>query len=138
MASPDADPVRTVLPTEAEKLPAAFMDAFNSGDAERVASFYSASAVLVPSHDHPVAGNDLLAANQGFLDFRLPIDIRLRHAYVAGDIALLITNWSLRGTAPNGETVDLSGTATDVAQRGTDGYWRLVIDSPFGTQEELP
>lgn len=32
----------------------------------------------------------------------------------------------------HGPEPGLSPTATDVARRGADGYWRYVIDSPFG------
>ncbi len=39
----------------------------------------------------------------------------------------------MRGTARDGSRVDLSGTATDVVRRGTDGRWRYVIDNPHGT-----
>ncbi|WP_211282597.1 YybH family protein [Amycolatopsis keratiniphila] len=122
------------LPTAAEQLPAAFMDAFNTGDAQRLGTLYASSAILVPSRDHPVAGSELHAANQRLLDYGLPIEIRLRHAYVTDDIALLIADWALRGVTRNGDTVDLSGTATDVAQRSTDGRWRYLIDNPYGTQ----
>jgi ketosteroid isomerase-like protein len=53
--------------------------------------------------------------------------------YVAGDIALLIVDWSMRGTARDGSAVDMGGTATDVVRRGADGRWRYVIDNPHGT-----
>ncbi|MFF4615364.1 Cif family virulence factor [Nonomuraea jabiensis] len=70
---------------------------------------------------HPVAGPARLAANQHLQSFGLPIEARPRHAYVAGDIALLIVDWSMRGTA------------TDVVRRGPDGRWHYVIDNPHGT-----
>ena len=54
----------------------------------------------------------------------LPITVRPRRVEVAGDLALLIVDWTV------GE--DISGTATDVARRGADGCWRYVIDNPFG------
>ncbi|MGW7439121.1 YybH family protein [Streptomyces sp. NPDC054849] len=54
-------------------------------------------------------------------------------AYTAGDIALLIVDWSIEGTGPDGAAVRLAGTATDVARRGPDGLWRYVVDNPFGT-----
>jgi ketosteroid isomerase-like protein len=58
---------------------------------------------------------------------------RTRHVYVAGDVVLLIVDWSIQGTSRQGYPVDLHGTATDVARRGTDGSWRYVIDNPFAT-----
>jgi ketosteroid isomerase-like protein len=51
---------------------------------------------------------------------------------VSGDIALLISDWTIRGKAADGSSVDLAGTTADVARRGADG-WTYVIDNPFGT-----
>jgi len=36
------------------------------------------------------------------------------------------------GVAAHGGRVHIEGTATDVARRGPDGYWRYAIDNPFG------
>jgi hypothetical protein len=52
------------------------------------------------------------AANQHLLTLGLPIDARPRHVYVAENIALLIVDWSIQGTTPDGTN---------------------VIDNPFGT-----
>ncbi|MEW1845977.1 hypothetical protein AB0392_49185 [Nonomuraea angiospora] len=52
---------------------------------------------------------------------------------MAGNIALLIVDRSMRGTARDGSELDMSGTATDVVRRGPDGQWRYVIDNPHGT-----
>jgi ketosteroid isomerase-like protein len=114
-------------------LVATFLAAFNDGDAAALEQAYEAESVLVPRPGLPVTGSERSAANAYLVDMGLPMDARLRHVYVAGDIALLIVDWSLRGTAPDGTAVDLHGTATDVARRGTDGAWRYVIDNPFGT-----
>jgi ketosteroid isomerase-like protein len=51
---------------------------------------------------------------------------------VSGDIALLISDWTLTGKAADGSDVNMSGTTADVARRGPDG-WKYVIDNPFGT-----
>ena len=80
-----------------------------------------------------MTGPQRSAANAYLLDMGLPMNARRRHVYIAGDIALLIVDRSLRGTAPDGTAVDLQGTATDVVRRGADGVWRYAIDNPFGT-----
>jgi hypothetical protein len=46
--------------------------------------------VLIPRPGFPVTGPERSAANAYLLDRGLPMDARLRHVYVAGDIALLI------------------------------------------------
>ena len=57
----------------------------------------------------------------------------LRHSLVSGDIALLVYDWTIKGTAADGNDVDLAGTTADVARRGDDNNWRFVLDNPFGT-----
>ncbi|MFI6738397.1 YybH family protein [Nonomuraea sp. NPDC050451] len=112
---------------------ARFVAAMNAGDPQAIDHVYEDDAVLVPVPGHPVTGPARLAANQHLQSFGLPIEARPRHAYVAGDIALLIVDWSMRGTARDGTEIDMSGTATDVVRRGPDGRWRYVIDNPHGT-----
>ncbi|RSM95830.1 DUF4440 domain-containing protein [Nonomuraea sp. WAC 01424] len=112
---------------------ARYTAAMNAGDPHALDQVYEDGAVLVPVPGHPVTGPARLAANQHLQSFGLPIEARTRHAYVAGDIALLIVDWSMRGTAGDGSEIDMSGTATHVVRRGPDGRWRYVIDNPHGT-----
>jgi len=63
-------------------------------------------------------------------------EVRPRHVYTTGDLALLIVDWVIDGTDSGGRAVHIEGTATDVARRGEDGRWRYVIDNPFGTRRE--
>jgi ketosteroid isomerase-like protein len=58
--------------------------------------------------------------------------LKVRRVIVSGDIALLISDWTLAGKAADGSDVNMSGTTADVACRGADG-WKYVIDNPFGT-----
>lgn len=113
--------------------PAVFAAAFNSGDTSAVEGVYEDLGALVPEPGHAVTGAARAAANSRFLDLGIPIDVRPRHVYVADDIALLIVDWSIEGTGPDGARVDINGTATDVARRGSDDKWRYIIDNPFGT-----
>lgn len=126
----DLDPLLT---REPDQHPATFARAFNSSSARAVEHVYEPDGVLVAAPGQPVTGAAREAANQRLLDLGPPIEVRPRHAYVAGDIALLIVDWSIRGEGSDGRPVDVSGTATDVARRGPDGHWRYVIDNPFGT-----
>jgi ketosteroid isomerase-like protein len=52
--------------------------------------------------------------------------------FVAGDIALVISRWTLELSGADGEVSRQSGTATDVMRRQSDGTWRYVIDNPQG------
>ncbi|MEN3270651.1 DUF4440 domain-containing protein [Pseudonocardia sp.] len=112
---------------------ASFLAAFNDGDSDALDRVYEPEGVLVPRSGYPVTGSARSAANAYLLGFGLPMRAHLRHVYVAGDIALLIVDWSLHGTARDGSAVDLRGTASDVTRCGRDGVWRYVIDNPSGT-----
>jgi ketosteroid isomerase-like protein len=119
-----------------EEVPAVFAERFNSGDATALAQVYEDAAVLVPQPGTPVTGTDLHAANGRLQKLGVPISVRPRHVYRNGDLALLIVDWVIDGTDPDGQEVHVEGTATDVARRGSDGRWRYVIDNPFGTRAQ--
>lgn len=124
---------RITLTTDATQHPEVFAAAFNSGNAAALESVYEDLGVLVSEPGQPMNGLDRAAANARFQQLGLPINVRPRHVYVADDIALLIVDWTISGTGPDGTPVRLRGTATDVARRGPQGTWRYIIDNPFGT-----
>jgi ketosteroid isomerase-like protein len=119
--------------TDPAKLPGVFADAFNAGNAEAVERLFESDAVFVTEPGQLVSGDARRAATGEFLKLGVPISITLRHCYVSADIALLIGDFVIHGTAPDGNPVHIEGTATDVARRGADGCWRYVIDNPPGT-----
>lgn len=123
------------LTTRAEEHPAVFASAFNSGDPDQVERVYEPDALLVLDPEAPMTGAARRASNAGLMALGLPIRVRPRHVHVVDDIAFLVVDWDIRGTGPDGAEVDIRGTAADVARRGADGFWRYVIDSPFGTAE---
>ncbi|NUP00459.1 MAG: DUF4440 domain-containing protein [Nonomuraea sp.] len=115
-----------------EDVPAVFAERFNAGDAAAVAEIYEEGAVFVPEPGTPLTGAEAQAANERFMSLGLPITVRPRHVYTAGDLALLIVDWVIEGKDRDGRDVRIEGTATDVARRGQDGRWRYTIDNPFG------
>ncbi|QFU86250.1 DUF4440 domain-containing protein [Amycolatopsis sp. YIM 10] len=112
------------LTTDARQHPFVFANAFNSGDGDLVEQVYEPDALFVRRDGTTVSGAGRRRANDEFQRLGLPITVRPRRVEVAGDLALLIVDWTV------GE--DIGGTATDVARRGADGCWRYVIDNPFG------
>ncbi|GAA3107701.1 YybH family protein [Streptosporangium carneum] len=119
-----------------EDVPLVFAERFNSGDPAAVAEVYESGAVFVPEPGSPLTGPQAHAANEEFMSIGAPIAVRPRHVYTAGDIALLIVDWTIDGTDRDGRPVHVEGTATDVARRGQDGHWRYVVDNPFGVGPE--
>ncbi|RSM62567.1 DUF4440 domain-containing protein [Amycolatopsis sp. WAC 01376] len=112
------------LTTDAAEHPFVFQAAFNTGSAEILDAVYEPDAVFVRRDGVRVTGAERRAANGGILALGQPIKVAPRQVHVAGDLALLIVDWVIEG--------HLAATATDVARRGEDGFWRYVIDNPFG------
>ncbi|WP_405813260.1 MULTISPECIES: YybH family protein [unclassified Streptomyces] len=89
--------------------PAVFAAAFNTGDPAAVAQVYAPDAVFVPRPGTPLTGAALASATAEFLALGLPIEVSVRHTYTAGDLALLIVDWSISGTGPDGAPVTSDG-----------------------------
>ena len=51
---------------------------------------------------------------------------------MAGDLALSIVGWSLTGTGPDGKSVQMEGTTSDILRKQADGNWLFAIDNPWG------
>ena len=119
-------------PTAPEELPAAFAEAFNSGEPAVVERLFEPDAVFVTEPGNAVSGEARRAAVADFLALGVPITLTPRHVYTAGDLALIVGEYLIEGTAADGSAVHSAGVATDVARRGGDGRWRYVIDSPPG------
>ncbi|MFD6654533.1 YybH family protein [Streptomyces parvus] len=122
--------------TVAAQHPYVLERAFNTFDAEVVDRLYESDALFVPRPGQPTTGPGRIPAHRDFLALRVPIRVTPRHTYVSGDLALLIVDWVVEGRAAHGGQVRIAGTATDVARRGPDGFWRYVVDNPFGTTED--
>lgn len=117
----------------AEGVAQAFARAFNARDLDALLALYPAGSVFVPAPGQALTSRDAIRqALQGFLAIGLPIDMTVRHVYGTGDTALLVVDWTVRGTGADGRAVDLAGTGTDVVRRDADGRWRCAVDNPFG------
>ncbi|CAM3484916.1 nuclear transport factor 2 family protein [Kibdelosporangium persicum] len=110
-----------------------FVDAFNRGDSAALDEMFEEQGVVVPAPGQPMTGDARRAAQKHLLGFGSPMRAEPRDIYVAGDVALVLMEWSMRGTTPDGHEIDMGGTATDIFRRGEDGRWRYLIDNPFGT-----
>lgn len=117
--------------------PHVFAAAFNSGDPDAVELVYEPDGVLMTETGAALSGRERRAANAAIMALGPPIAVVPRSVSVNGDLALLIVDWAIAGRDAEGRPVDVRGTATDVARRGTDGLWRYVIDNPWGASGGL-
>jgi ketosteroid isomerase-like protein len=56
-----------------------------------------------------------------------------RSTLIGGDTALIIVDWSLEATLPDGTRISPTGTTTAVARRAADGSWRFAVLNCQGT-----
>ncbi len=110
-----------------------FVHHFNAGDVDRlIAAYYAEGAVLAAEPGASASGAALRTGLEKYLALRGKITATTRHTLVAGDTALLVIDWVIEGTDPNGQPIKFPGTSTDVVRRDGDGVWRCIIDNPHG------
>jgi uncharacterized protein (TIGR02246 family) len=94
---------------------------------------YEADATFAPSPGETVSGDAAIRqALQGLLAIEPRMTGQIEKVLVAGDTAFVANRWSLRGTSPDGDPIELGGTSADVLRRQADGSWKIAIDDPWG------
>lgn len=61
------------------------------------------------------------------------LEAREKRVLQANDLTLLITEWTINGTEPDGKPINLTGRGTVVLRSQSDGSWLMVIENPWGT-----
>jgi uncharacterized protein (TIGR02246 family) len=118
-----------------EELQPLWAEAFSAHDLEAVMALYEPEATLIPQPGQEVTGTEAIRdALSGFLALNPKFELEFKKAFQAGDIALLFSEWTMSGTDPEANVVELEGRTSDVAHRQADGSWLFVIDDPYGTE----
>lgn len=124
MASPPADPAL---------LPVALQDALNAHDADAVLTLYADDATMRTVTGEVISGS---AALREEVEQTIAADPRItnttRHVLVGDGTALVIVDWTMQLTAPDGNRLTASGTTANVARRSADGTWRFTVLNPTG------
>jgi uncharacterized protein (TIGR02246 family) len=117
-----------------EETPRLWAETFVAGDLDALADLYEPDAMLVPQPGEVVEGIEAIReALSAFLATRPTFNLEVRKVLQTGDIALSFADWTLRGTGPDGEPIEMAAQTSDVQRRQPDGTWRFVIDNPFGS-----
>ena len=110
------------------------MEAINKGDTDAALSCYEPDAVFIAQPGKVAQGKDAIrAALDGFVALKPSLKGYTHQVVEAGDIALYCSRWTLVGTAPDGNRVEMSGISSDVLRRQADGRWLVAVDNPWGT-----
>jgi ketosteroid isomerase-like protein len=119
--------------TNPTAFPKAFETALNTGDLQRIVALYDEEAVLRVQSNETHSGSAAVRAEmQQLILAKAHITNALRHTFRSGDIALIIVDYVLRLTAPDGSAVSLTGTATNVIRNRPKNGWRMIIANPQG------
>jgi len=98
------------------------------GDVSAALSCYESNATVVFEPGKFGSGEDAI---RGFTEatITLPITFGDREIVEAGDIALHLSQWTLRPASGS----EISGRTTDILRRQPDGKWLLIMDNPWGS-----
>lgn len=117
-----------------EDIDPAFMEAFNAGDGAALLALYEPEAAFVVPSGEIVEGPAAIGeALGGFFELKPSIDLRTERVLRTGDTALVYSSWTVKGTAPDGSPVEMTGNSKIVVREQEDGTWKFVIDDPGWT-----
>jgi uncharacterized protein (TIGR02246 family) len=109
----------------------AFTDRVHAGDLDGLVALYEPLAVFEPRPGVVVYGRDAIReALAALLALRPRMVARVVQVLEADDVALVVNEWNLTGTAPDGSEVRQGGRSADVVRRQTDGSWLVLVDKP--------
>lgn len=118
-------------PLSPQELMSRFGERVAARSLDALVAMYEPSAVFAPKPG--VVHTGLVAIRRALgelLELSPVMETRVREVHQADDVALVIVDWNLRGTAPDGSLVTQSGRSADVLRRQSDGTWRVLIDHP--------
>jgi len=112
-----------------------FAQAFSTHDLEALMALYEPEATLIPQPGQVAAGTEAIREALGsFLALEPTFEGRFKHAFQAGDIALVFSEWTLSANDPDGNAIEMAGRTADEVRRQADGTWLFVIDDPYGSE----
>jgi uncharacterized protein (TIGR02246 family) len=118
--------------THPDQIHPTFLKAVNDSDVETLTELYAADGVAIGLDGSEVTGADgMRAMIEGLAGAIRHIDGSTRTLIVAGDLSLSSAEWTAEITLPDGTVVTQSGRTAEVARRGADGTWQVVIDDPM-------
>jgi uncharacterized protein (TIGR02246 family) len=117
--------------TTPEGLMRTFTACMGRGDLDGLVELYALDAVFEPEPGVVVVGRPAIRdALAELLALRPTMHATTAQVLQGGDVALVVNDWSMRATAPDGTPVERAGHSADVVRRQPDGRWLVVVDKP--------
>ncbi|WP_327145403.1 YybH family protein [Nocardia sp. NBC_01327] len=118
------------------RLPFAYADALNAGDADAVLALFHQDATMRTFSGDILTDREALRAEAiQTIAARAHLTNNPRFTQIGADTALTIVDWNLEATSPDGTRISPTGTTTAVARRSPDGSWRFAILNCQGAVE---
>ena len=110
------------------RLPFAYADALNAGDADAVLALFHQDATMRTFTGKVLTDQEALHAEAVHsIAAHARLTNKPRFTQIGGDTALVIVDWDLEATLPDGTRISPTGTTTAVARWSADGSWRFAI-----------
>jgi len=114
--------------TDPARLPIAYADALNAGDADAVVALFHQDASMRTFGGDVLTDQEALRAEAvSSIAAQARLTNKPRFTQVGGDTALSVVDWDLEATLPDGTRISPTGTTTAVARRSADGSWRFAV-----------
>ena len=121
------------------RLPFAYADALNAGDADAVLALFHQDATMRTFAGEVLTDREALRAETvNSIAAQARLTNKPRFTQIGGDTALIIVDWNLEATLPDGTRISPTGTTTAVARRSADGSWRFAVLHCQGTAGSRP
>ncbi len=116
------------------RLPFAYADALNAGDANAVLALFRRDATMRTFTGEVLTGREALRAETArTIAAQARLTNKPRFTQTGGGTALIIVDWNLEATLPDGTRISPTGTTTAVARQSADGSWRFAVLNCQGT-----
>jgi ketosteroid isomerase-like protein len=126
--NPAAAPIR-----DPARIHAYFADRANARDIEALHAAYEPGAIIVERNGELSVGSQAVWAHlENLLSMKPVMRIVGSKTVVSGDLAQLSSHWTGDVTMPDGTSLHMESTGSELARRQPDGTWRVVIDNPWG------
>ena len=87
----------------------------NAGNLDSLMMLYESDACFASQPGQFIKGREGIRQSlQGFVDMRGKLESKIKRVFQTSNLALVISEWSFSGTGPDGNSVNLASTATDV------------------------
>ena len=109
---------------------ASYLAALNGGDAEGAAEVFAEDGKMLAPGAPPAVGRAAIReAIRGFQQMSATLAVAPTDVLVEGDVAIETGTWSVKLHPPGGPVIEDHGNDVRVWRRGSNGVWRLYVDT---------